>query len=573
MDSQREPYDTCVPNSKGIPVDESQQDHAMTSPPTDDNSGELSTAMDNNADNRMMEGNGLPAPNETDGDNTLVPAISYPQAIGTHDGSSDLQIMGNSTIRQDIEMEDSAPNRQASPNNPAPILTLTSQSPKHASGNDNEMDVDSSTASQKESTGGHPTTSQGEAEGILTLVLRTRPQPPTTRTTTKSIEVINICGNVSPVGTVTMLRSKRPLDPPDMDGLADRIDASMPTDAQRTFVFKQMAERLIKAWQEVLERCGMRLGSKEAMTLVFKPDLDAIVPKAMRRWPLDRVAEVVETELLEQWAAQCHRVIARYSIEMYGRSMVAEAQNTVPEIRNRVLEEAERVTDPSEPPATPHTPRPLRIPSSPVLRDGLFHFPATPPIRPTAFPTLRLAKVTPQDNKRRVVEDLDALRSQIAGLDINRRDDRNGEEEEDGMHTPYSELRCEIRSPRGMVSSGLPRALSTSYRGRLGLWDRGGNVTPTRPSRTGRPTRRVLGEDEDVDMGLDEMGGRQPTAVGREAVEHIEPYPVMGPLIGVAMAGNEEAGENDGSDAGVDVSAKEENGKEGKDKGDDDVFS
>ncbi|KAI1445679.1 hypothetical protein F5Y02DRAFT_124582 [Annulohypoxylon stygium] len=565
MDSQREPYDTCVPNSQAIPVDESQQDQAMTSPPTDDNSSELSTAMDNNADNRMMEGNRFLTPNKAGGDDTSVPAMSSPQAIGTFDGSSDLRAMGNSTIRQDIEMEGTAPNRQATPDNLAPILTLTSQSPKHTSGNDNEMDVDSSTASQKESTGGHPTTSQGEAERILTLVLRTRPQPPTTRTTTKSIEVINICHNFSPVGTVTMLKSKRPWDPPDMDDLADRIDASMPTDAQRTFVFKQMAERLMKAWQEVLERCGMRLGSKEAMTLVFKPDLDAIAPKAMRRWPLDRVAEVVESELLEQWATQCHRIIARYSIEMYGRSMVAEAQQTVPEIRDRVLEEAERVTDPSEPPATPHTPRPLRIPSSPVLRDGLFHFPATPPIRPTAFPTLRLAKVTPQDNKRRVVEDMDTLRSQIAGLDINRKDNRDGEEEreeEDGMHTPFSEVRYIMHSPRGIVSSGLPRALSTSYQGRLGMWDRGRNVTPTRSSRTGRPTRRVLGEDGDVDMG-----------VGSEARRQIEPYPVMGPLIGVAMAGNEEAGEDDGNDAGVDVSAKEDNGKECKDEGDDDVFS
>ncbi|KAI0894077.1 hypothetical protein F4806DRAFT_130114 [Annulohypoxylon nitens] len=560
MDSQREPYDTCVPISQAIPVDESQQDQAMTSPPTEDNSSELSTAMDYNTDNRMMEGNRLLTPNEAGGDNTSVPAMSSPQAIGTFDGSSDLRAMGNSTIGQDIEMEGTAPNRQATPDNPAPILTLASQSPRHASGNDNEMDVDSSTASQKESTGGHPTTPQGEAERILTLVLRTRPQPPTTRTTTKSIEVINICHNFSPVGIVTMLKSKRPWDPPDMDDLADRIDASMPTDAQRTFVFKQMAERLMKAWQEVLERCGMRLGSKEAMTLVFTPDLDAIAPKAMRRWPLDRVAEVVETELLEQWATQCHRVIDRYTIEMYGRSMVAEAQNAVPEIRDRVLEEAERVSDPSEPPKTPHTPRPLRIPSSPVLRDGLFHFPATPPIRPTAFPTLRLVKLTPQDNKRRVVEDVDALRSRIAGLDISRKDNRDGDEE--GMHTPFSEVRCVIHSPRYTVSSGLPKAHSTSYRGRLGLSDRGGSATPTRPSGTGRPMRRVLGEDEDIDMG-----------VASEARRQIGPYPVMGPLIGVAMAGNDGAGENDGSNADVDVSAKEDDGKEGKDEGDDDVFS
>ncbi|KAI1089499.1 hypothetical protein F5B19DRAFT_504719 [Rostrohypoxylon terebratum] len=572
MDSQRRPSDAQVSESCIIPVGESQQDQAMASPASDDSSSELSTSVDN----------------EAGGDEDSVSTVSNPQAIDTPGGSSDLQAMGDSTINQDVEMKNGASDHQTSRASPAPILILTSQSPNHASGQDNEMDVDSSTSSEKESTGGHPTTPRREeAESpkppVLTLSLRPRPSAqPTTQTATMKVSATIDCLRLMGEGDVTTVSTKRRRDP-DYDDLADQIDASMPSDAQRVFAFEEMASRLMRAWEEVLRKCGMVLGSREAMNIVFEPDIDAIRNEALGCWPLDRVADVVEAEMLEQWRVQCRRVIERYSAEMYHRCLVREARDRVAGIRESVLAEAARVRDPLEGPATPHTPRPLRIPNSPGARPGLFDLglPSTPRERPTQ-PEPSTREPTPLDKKRRVREDVvDALSSQISDMDINPRKKKSrtgGGKGSDTPHTPSSE-RCRKGNGRGvMLPSGLqslpnpgvprslPRTSSIPCRSSFGRSSRRGSATPTRPWVRGRRAMRTVldGNEGDDEEGED---------------ERVRPYPMMGALAegaGVAAAGNEEPGNGGTDNADVDVLADADEGKKDKkdkDEGDDDVFS
>ncbi|KAI1212648.1 uncharacterized protein F4807DRAFT_343892 [Annulohypoxylon truncatum] len=629
MESQHDHSDAQMPDSLVNPVDESQPDHVMTSPPIDaDSSSELPVMEDDNTVNEVsMERNDPSLNNDVGDDETPASIMSTPQPNMNTDNSNDLQVVGDSATNQELQMEDTAPLRKAYHDGTflARVSTYSPEPPKHADDHDDNMDVDSSTTPKKESTGGHDAASQDEPENHQTPTLFldvVQPSPAASRcshtTTSSTIEASTLCNPSLGEGRASAPKRRWSSS---VDELADQMDASIPSDPQREFVFANMVEKLQAAWRRVLERCGMRLGWREAFTTAFEPDVAAIREKAMRPWaPLAEIADATEEAMLEQWRHRCRRVIDRYQMDMR-RDLVAEAREQARRVGDQVLAAAAaaaaaqiRGSSSSSGPRSPHTPKRLRIPSTPGSRSHLFDLPPPFPNLPSSasaaasasgssstrrFPRTLPGAKSEAKKKRPAPLDVDALRSRVAGLDLNRANndnDNNGNDNGSGTgtgtdpRTPTSAKRfktsgANVSVPRRPLA--LPKGLTTPARRRFGVRERERvPATPTRSSRRARtPAPRVLGGEEDMDGDMDVDVS---TPVRRQVVGHIGPYPVVQPEAqedreGFAAVAAAADGDDDGNDADVSAEGEEEeeegevgeeeNEDEDMEDGDDDVFT
>ncbi|KAI0838039.1 hypothetical protein F5Y06DRAFT_304096 [Hypoxylon sp. FL0890] len=251
---------------------------------------------------------------------------------------------------------------------------------------------------------------------------------------------------------------------------------------RRDYVFVHTFHGLKGAWQEVLELCGMRIGSRPAFHIRFEPDIDHIKQEVMQQAAtLQEIADITELVLLGKWKEACRRIIIQYRLDMR-RDMVSEALHAAQSVKDKVLARAAKVTADH-----PHpTPSPPRTPSQPLPRHILF-------------------PRTPGRNYRAAHPEVETLRPRIARLDI---EDRYL----DIHYHPYA-TPSPARRRRLDVSEephDLPRALSTGRRPRYGRNFRG---TPgfRRLART--PVPRMA----------------TPSPAGSQVVGRIGPYQVTTP--------------------------------------------
>ncbi|KAI1460245.1 hypothetical protein F4805DRAFT_455186 [Annulohypoxylon moriforme] len=553
MKSQNEPSATQAPYAHMNPIDGSQHDHAMTSPSIQaDGFGEPRTMYVDSTDREMaMEENNSPLHNDIS-NRAPAPVTTTCQSDSTVNNSNNLPVTSDYITYQEIEMGDVAPFRRESCANTsiASVLGPLPELPKHVDVRDHSMQVDSYIAAQEEIAGNHPTTSQVLQHSNYI----------THSTVTSASTFCN-----PNIGEGTVSAPKRRWSPSLVDELTDQMDASVPTDPQRDFVFSNMIDNLTQSWRNVLELYGMRLGYREAFHTNFVPDINAIQEKSMRRWaPLDEIADAIESAMLDQWAHCCRRVARKYQLDMR-RDLVSEARATARKIKDQVLADAAQIRflPPSEP-NSPQAPMRLRIPSVPASQPHLFALPLRLPI-------------TPGTKKRPAPLDVEALRSDIAGLDLNGTNSNSNKKGLDTPRTPASAKRfkaspLDVTIPRRPLA--LPKGMTTPGRGRTGA-RLAVPPTPTRCSRRAQtPTPQMLDEDEDRDVDME-------TSVGYEIVGHIGPYPVREPQPPVGQVGfavRDEVEVDAGADADVsgegEGNGEKEDGVQDDDMdgGDDDVF-
>ncbi|KAI0883971.1 uncharacterized protein GGS22DRAFT_28216 [Annulohypoxylon maeteangense] len=548
MEPQQESLANQAPDSHVNLVDGSQQDHVMTSP-------RIEAFSSNELPDMEDDTTGIESHNYVGDGETPAPVIMTSQPCATAN-SSDLPAVSNYTINEEIEMEDAAPLRKTSHNSTslAPILPRFSNPPEHDDSHGDKMDLDSYIAAQKDcdNTGSYPTTPRHQPKSFRTPTLSRVLTPRQVErhgghVTTSTVTQASTFCNPS-IGEGIPSAPKRRWSPSLLDDLADQLDASVPTDIQREYVFSNLIDKLTRAWRDVLELYGMRLGLTEAFNTPFVPDVDTIRENAMRWWaPLDEIADATESELLEQWQHRCRRVIRRYQTDMR-RDLVAEARAKARGIRDQVLASAALIRDqPTSNPDSPRTPARLRIPSTPASRSHMFALPLSLPN-------------TPDSKKRPAPLDVDALRSHIEGLSLGgvRANDGNGF---DNPRTPTSTKRFKRNGLDASVSReplALPKGLTTPARRRVGFREIP-PLTPTRPWRRARvPTPRAVDEgEEDVDMEGEAEG---------QVVGHIGPYPVMEPPSQVEVEDEAEAGTDSGAEADVSGEGDDEEEEEGGDE-------
>ncbi|KAI2619667.1 hypothetical protein GGR54DRAFT_123555 [Hypoxylon sp. NC1633] len=248
-----------------------------------------------------------------------------------------------------------------------------SQSTAHTDGTDNSSMAENPTTPIKDSIETRLSASQ-EDPGTPTPTPATPRQPTIavdTDKTPKTAKASTAHGKeAAGTGTVSVTPRKRPRSPTPPTGGRSTISEALRT-LQRDYVLLSMTENLKKAWQDVVERCGMRLGSREAFNTRFEPDTDQVRDAALALPPnatLDHVADAVEAVMLDQWKITCKNTITRYRRD-FRRSLVAEAQDQARAVRQHVLANARNVGSgrdvealalslptPRSTPSPPHTP-------------------------------------------------------------------------------------------------------------------------------------------------------------------------------------------------------------------------
>ncbi|KAI1771686.1 hypothetical protein F4818DRAFT_445016 [Hypoxylon cercidicola] len=125
---------------------------------------------------------------------------------------------------------------------------------------------------------------------------------------------------------------------------------------QREYVLVHVIEKLKDGWQDVLFKCGWRLGSPRAVGTRYEPKVDAIRDAALRpSATLPQVADAVEKAMLVQWARCCKRTIFEYKRD-FRRDLVDEARQKARAVKQKVLADAMTARPPPPPPTPTPTP-------------------------------------------------------------------------------------------------------------------------------------------------------------------------------------------------------------------------
>ncbi|KAI0109385.1 hypothetical protein F4776DRAFT_396480 [Hypoxylon sp. NC0597] len=389
MDPQRDsPVKTTPdPELHSTLVDEFQHDHAMTAP----------------------------QPNTVTGSLSEVSGEEDPTALQKH-----------------VAGESGTPKQESSRSNEAP--EPVSPTPHEAVVFDRLSDLSAAeppTTPMKETTEEIPTTPQKESSNP-TPILQTpsRPDVAFHHVTTTSTEVAStLCQDNLGEGTPTAPKRSLSVTPPRLpESLSPGVSA-----VRRDHVFFNVFQGIKDAWQHVLERCGMRLGSRAAFNTRFEPDIDEIRQEVMRPTAtLQEIADVTELVMLRRWREQCRRFIIQYRLDMR-RDLVDEAIREARGVKEKVIEDATQRTTttatPLQAPVSPHTPSTSRTPLSHL------HSPIPPPPSPSDRRTL--TPRAPGSSNRLSPSEVESLRPRIAGLDLEDRTSRY----DDPLATPPTRRR------------------------------------------------------------------------------------------------------------------------------------
>ncbi|KAI1417205.1 hypothetical protein F5Y13DRAFT_185276 [Hypoxylon sp. FL1857] len=344
-------------------------------------------------------------------------AITAPEINVVSEDLSEVSAVGDpTTLQKEVAKENSPPPQEEQKNDkiPAPVSPSPPSQRNEVVADSSELEAaDFLSRIMRETIEGNPATPQKAPERHLTPspVLPTpfRPVLAIHILSTESTQLAStLCQDKRGEGTPSApKRPRSPTPPRDPDGDSPRILA-----LKREFVFDNVFHGVKAALQNVVDLCGMRLGSRKAAQTRFEPDVDDIKQGAMRPTAtLQQIADVTESIMLCLWKGQCKRFIVQYRLDMR-RDLSEIARRDAWAAKEKVLADAALFATAGfpHPAPSPHTPRA----STPQFPEP-FYRPQTP-----SQPRGRAILIphTPHGNNRGAAPEVEALRPRIERLDI-----------------------------------------------------------------------------------------------------------------------------------------------------------